>query len=63
MDAADEPKFDGLSLGATATSSEVPVRDFNGNGVEDLVDILTGTSKDEDGNGIPDEVEGPEQPQ
>lgn len=30
--------------------------DFNQNGIDDLRDIRTGTSRDEDGNGVPDEV-------
>ncbi|MDX1940464.1 MAG: hypothetical protein SFU99_07925 [Saprospiraceae bacterium] len=30
--------------------------DFNKNGIDDLIDIKNGTSKDTDGNGIPDEV-------
>jgi hypothetical protein len=32
------------------------VPDFNRNGTDDLIDIRTGTSRDEDGNGVPDEV-------
>lgn len=32
------------------------VPDFNDNGIDDLIDIRTGTSRDEDRNGIPDEV-------
>ncbi|MEM9382700.1 MAG: hypothetical protein AAGB93_22290 [Planctomycetota bacterium] len=36
-----------------------PFKDCNGNGVEDLVDILNGTSSDCDGNGVPDECEKP----
>ncbi|MEM9802499.1 MAG: hypothetical protein AAGA20_19375 [Planctomycetota bacterium] len=38
---------------------EEPLDDCNMNGVEDLVDILDGTSMDCDGNGIPDECEKP----
>ncbi|HEX7184341.1 MAG TPA: hypothetical protein VF756_21105 [Thermoanaerobaculia bacterium] len=30
--------------------------DFNENGIDDLIDIRTGTSMDEDQNGVPDEV-------
>lgn len=30
--------------------------DFNGNGVDDLIDIRTGTSRDDDRNGVPDEA-------
>ncbi len=37
------------------------VPDFNENGVDDLIDIREGTSVDENGNGVPDEVE-PGQP-
>ncbi len=33
------------------------VPDFNENGVDDLIDIREGTSVDENGNGVPDEVE------
>jgi len=32
------------------------VPDLNHNGVDDLIDIRTGTSRDEDRNGVPDEV-------
>ncbi|MCA9284176.1 MAG: hypothetical protein KDA22_03105 [Phycisphaerales bacterium] len=32
-----------------------PLGDCNDNGIEDAVDIIVGTSTDEDGNGIPDE--------
>ncbi|MBK7872621.1 MAG: hypothetical protein IPJ74_19040 [Saprospiraceae bacterium] len=30
--------------------------DFNNNGIDDLIDIKNGTSKDADGNGIPDDI-------
>ncbi len=33
------------------------VPDFNKNGIDDLLDIRTGTSVDENGNGVPDEAE------
>ncbi len=33
------------------------VPDFNENGVDDLIDIREGTSVDENGNGVPDEVD------
>ena len=33
------------------------VPDFNENGIDDLLDIRTGTSTDENGNGVPDEAE------
>jgi len=33
------------------------VPDFNGNGIDDLIDIRTGTSRDEDRNGVPDEAQ------
>ena len=33
------------------------VPDFNKNGIDDLIDIREGTSLDENGNGIPDEVD------
>lgn len=33
------------------------VPDFNENGVDDLIDIRTGTSQDENGNGVVDEVD------
>lgn len=35
------------------------VPDFNGNGVDDLLDIREGTSIDEDQNGVPDEAQPP----
>ncbi len=35
------------------------VPDFNDNGVDDLLDIRDGTSKDDNGNGVPDEAEAP----
>lgn len=31
--------------------------DFNHNGIDDLIDIRTGTSRDEDRNGVPDEAQ------
>ena len=31
--------------------------DFNGNGIDDLLDIRNGTVRDDNGNGVPDEVE------
>lgn len=31
--------------------------DFNRNGIDDLIDIRTGTSRDEDRNGVPDEAQ------
>jgi hypothetical protein len=37
------------------------VPDFNDNGIDDLLDIRTGTSVDENGNGVPDEAETPQQ--
>ena len=55
-----------LPLAACTSSEEAPeevrtrgdvMRDANGNGVEDAVDIANGTSLDENQNGIPDEVE------
>lgn len=39
------------------TSYDQPFLDANGNGVEDTIDIITGSSLDEDGNGIPDDAE------
>jgi hypothetical protein len=33
----------------------LPGEDCNGNGIDDFLDIITGTSMDVDGNGIPDE--------
>ncbi len=49
-------ELDGLDI---VDDTEDPFHDCNGNGVEDLVDILNGTSDDCDGNGIPDECELP----
>ncbi len=40
-----------------ASSSAVPRADCNGNGVEDALDITSGTSSDCDLNGIPDECD------
>jgi len=34
------------------------VPDFNNNGVDDLIDIRTGTARDDNGNGVPDVAEG-----
>lgn len=50
---------------AAATTERVAARsrvmmDFNGNGIDDVYDIVHGTSLDLDGNGFPDEVELPE---
>lgn len=40
------------------TAPPVPaIMDANGNGVDDSLDIMNGTSLDEDSNGIPDEAE------
>ena len=38
------------------TSNE-PMHDANGNGIEDAIDITDGTSDDLEGNGIPDDGE------
>jgi len=42
---------------AQPLSSETSAPDCNGNGVEDAVDIASGYSVDQDGNGIPDECD------
>lgn len=34
--------------------------DANGNGIDDVIDIIRGTSLDENINGIPDEAESPD---
>lgn len=43
--------------GATEAPRVPAVMDANGNGVEDALDIMDGTSFDENMNGVPDEVE------
>ncbi len=54
QNAGDE--LDGLDV---RDDTEDPIKDCNGNGIEDAYDITNGTSPDVDGNGIPDECEDP----
>lgn len=55
-DAADQP---GASPEVTAMArrDSEPMHDWNDNGIDDTIDIVTGTSEDENLNGIPDEAE------
>ena len=46
------------SFNPTIEQLALPGLDCNGNGWDDFIDILTGTSTDFNGNGIPDECEG-----
>ena len=42
---------------APQVCADEPIMDFNGNGIDDAIDISDGTSLDENLNGIPDEAE------
>lgn len=52
-------ELDGMDLGDAEGRGEEPYNDCNNNGVEDILDIVQGTSMDCDLNGIPDECEPP----
>ena len=47
----------GLLAPASAASSSTVMLDCNGNGIDDSVDIATGSPSDANLNGIPDECE------
>jgi hypothetical protein len=46
-----------LERGASATIDPTSFVDCNGNGEDDAIDLLNGTSPDVNGNGVPDECE------
>ena len=58
MDLNGDAVIDYLDAAEFFAVYDDPQFDCNGNGTGDLEDILTGTSPDENGNGVPDECDG-----
>ncbi|MEL6904550.1 MAG: hypothetical protein AAFU73_03935 [Planctomycetota bacterium] len=54
---AETPAQRSIAPAVGPESPPGPFQDLNLNGIDDAVDIATGTSLDEDGNGLPDDGE------